>query len=161
MGKSVTLGELKKELKQALKPMATKNELERLATKKDLERLATKKDLEGLATKQELEALAATMATKKDLEGLATKKELEGLATKKELEGLATKKEFGELRVELHKSIEMVMTYMDARFTQQSVELARHVQAVLEEVRTMIRAVDDKYADLPGRVSRLEEDRGY
>lgn len=39
---------------------------------------------------------------------------------------------------------------------QLSIELARHVQASNEEMRTQVAAVDDKYADLPERVTRLE-----
>jgi chromosome segregation ATPase len=35
-------------------------------------------------------------------------------------------------------------------------ELARHAQANHEASRTLLAAIDDKYADLPGRVSRLE-----
>jgi hypothetical protein len=35
-------------------------------------------------------------------------------------------------------------------------ELARHAKAIQESLATQISAMDDKYADLPGRVNRLE-----
>ena len=35
-------------------------------------------------------------------------------------------------------------------------ELARHAGALYESMSTLISASDEKYADLPGRVSRLE-----
>jgi hypothetical protein len=35
-------------------------------------------------------------------------------------------------------------------------ELARHTRAIQEAMATQISVVDEKYADLPGRVSRLE-----
>ena len=38
-----------------------------------------------------------------------------------------------------------------------SQELARHVNVILEAVRTEISVVDQKYADLPARVTALEE----
>jgi chaperonin cofactor prefoldin len=35
-------------------------------------------------------------------------------------------------------------------------EVARHIRAVLESMSTQISAVDDKYTDLPARVTHLE-----
>ena len=35
-------------------------------------------------------------------------------------------------------------------------ELARHTRASYEDASTQISVIDEKYADLPGRVSRLE-----
>lgn len=96
-----------------------------------------------------IERAIAPLATKKELADAIT-----SLATKQELETAIS-----DAKIELHGAIATVMKHMDARFTQQSQELARHVQAILEEMRTMIRAVDDKYADLPERVSRLEAER--
>ncbi len=40
-----------------------------------------------------------------------------------------------------------------------SIELAQHTRAILEAMRTEIRGIDDKYADLPGRVAKLEARR--
>ena len=36
------------------------------------------------------------------------------------------------------------------------VELARHTQAILEVLQGRVSAFDEKYTDLPGRVTRLE-----
>jgi len=43
-----------------------------------------------------------------------------------------------------------------ALFERLLTELARHVKAVQESLPTQISAIDDKYADLPARVSHLE-----
>jgi hypothetical protein len=40
-----------------------------------------------------------------------------------------------------------------------STEVARHTNAVLEHIRTMITVVDEKYKDLPARVTKLEQAR--
>jgi hypothetical protein len=37
-----------------------------------------------------------------------------------------------------------------------SVDLARHVKAIQEQLSIQVSTIDDKYADLPGRVSHLE-----
>jgi hypothetical protein len=44
----------KEDIKQAIAPLATKEELKTLATKEELKNLATKEDLQLLATKEEL-----------------------------------------------------------------------------------------------------------
>jgi hypothetical protein len=36
------------------------------------------------------------------------------------------------------------------------VDLARHARTAYESMSPLISAIDEKYADLPGRVSRLE-----
>lgn len=36
------------------------------------------------------------------------------------------------------------------------VELARHTKAIYESMSTQVSVIDEKYADLPRRVSRLE-----
>jgi hypothetical protein len=38
-----------------------------------------------------------------------------------------------------------------------SQELAQHANAIIEAVRVQIAAVDEKYADIPGRVTALEQ----
>ena len=43
-----------------------------------------------------------------------------------------------------------------ARFTELSAELARHAQAIHEAATRQIAALDDKYSDLPKRMTRLE-----
>jgi hypothetical protein len=60
----VTLGILRKELKDELRGYATKEDLKKFATKEDLKRFATKDDLKKFATKS-------------DLKGFVTKKYLD------------------------------------------------------------------------------------
>lgn len=45
---------------------------------------------------------------------------------------------------------------MECRFDELKVDLARHANAIQENVAQQIRAIDDKYKDLPGRVAVLE-----
>jgi len=154
MSTPVTRGELREEidrlkhdsnqhLRETLAAFATKVDLEAFATKVDLEAFATKADLEAFATKADLEAFA----TKADLEAFATKADLEAFATKTDLEiwggALLARIEQGERRLE-------------ATEQRLSTELARHAQAILEAMQSQISASHDRYADLPGRVSRLE-----
>jgi hypothetical protein len=122
---------LRREFAAQFATVATKAELEKLA-------LATKAELEKLATKAELEKLA--LATKAELEKLATKAELEKLATKKELDLWG-----GALREQMKEMEERLV-----------VELARHTKASAEQMSRDISVIDQKYADLPGRVSMLE-----
>ena len=84
---------------------------------------------------------------------------------------LATKAEFeiwGGALLERIKSSEQQLTERIDRTEQQlieridrteqrlQVELARHAGALYESMATLISASGEKYADLPGRVSRLE-----
>ena len=46
--------------------------------------------------------------------------------------------------------------HIDRGHQQLQIDLARHANALHESMATMVRGVDDKYADLPGRVGRLE-----
>jgi hypothetical protein len=41
-------------------------------------------------------------------------------------------------------------------YQQLQIDLARHINALHESMMTMLRSHDEKYTDLPGRVSRLE-----
>jgi hypothetical protein len=146
MSAPVTRGELRDELKllrtefkQLVAPLATKAELAPLATKAELAPLATKAELEAavakLATKAELEAAVAKLATKAELaEAIAP------LATKAELEIC-----FGAL-----------LARTDRMQRELQLDLARHANALHEWLTSMLRAHDEKYADLPARVNRLE-----
>jgi hypothetical protein len=49
-----------------------------------------------------------------------------------------------------------LLARMDAMRTELVTEIARQSRAAMEWRRDQFRAVDDKYADLPGRVTRLE-----
>ena len=99
-------------------------------------------ELANLATKAELEAAVANLATKAELEAAVA-----NLATKAELENLATKAElwWGALLARIDSGEQRMLT-----------ELARHARAIQETISTQVSVIDEKYADLPGRVSRLE-----
>lgn len=49
-----------------------------------------------------------------------------------------------------------LLARIDRTHQQLQIDLARHANALHESMATMIRAIDDKYTDLPGRVGRLE-----
>jgi hypothetical protein len=97
---------------------------------------------------------------KQQLEPLATKAELEPLATKAELKPLATKVELefwgGALLARLESSERRLLEHIDRGEQRLHAELARHANALHESMARMISTIDDKYADLPGRVNRLE-----
>jgi hypothetical protein len=167
MAAPLTRGEFQEELARALAPLATKAELEPLATKADLEQriapLATKAELEPLATKADLEQRIAPLATKAELEQriapLATKADLEQriapLATKVELDlwggALLARIESGEKRL-----VERITESINQAEQRLLAELARHTRAMQEGLSKQVTVIDEKYADLPGRVNRLE-----
>jgi hypothetical protein len=97
-----------------------------------------------LATKQELEHAVSQLATKQEL-GHAVSQ----LATKQEL-GHALEMWGGALLARLEP-----LQGMEQRLL---AELARHTKASQESMSKEISVVDEKYADLPGRVSRLESE---
>jgi hypothetical protein len=176
MATPLTRGEFREELERALAPLATKAELEPLATKAELEPLATKADLEQriapLATKADLEQRIAPLATKAELEqriaSLATKEELARaiapLATKAELVPLATKVDLeiwgGALLARIESGEKRLVERITESINQAEQrllgELARHTRALFESMSTLVSPIDEKYADLPGRVRRLE-----
>lgn len=78
-------------------------------------------------------------------------------------------------RRELHEALDLwagaILSQMSAQFAQAdarfaameqrisqrlSEEMSRHIRASEENTRTLIAALDDKYRDLPPRVTRLE-----
>jgi hypothetical protein len=144
----------KADLEAAFAPLATKAELGQLATKAELHAA-----IEPLATKAELHAAIEPLATKAELVPLATKAELyaaiEPLATKAELVPLATKAELALLptRVEMHAALE-AWAYRLREIINQ--DIARHIGAAMEQMQVWISTLDEKYADLPGRVSAIE-----
>jgi chromosome segregation ATPase len=99
-----------------------------MATKADLAQMATKADLAQMATKADLDQRFAQMVTKADLD-----QRLAQMATKADLEIWG-----GAL-------LERLLT-----------ELARHTKASQEALAAQISAIDDKYADVPARLNRLE-----
>ncbi len=129
MSKPVTRGELLEELQASEIRLEAKLEAK-------LEQKLEQKLEEKLDAK--LDAKLANYATKADLE-------IWGGA-------LAARTSALETRVDL--GFRELSTRIDGLYG----ELARHTRAILESMSTQISAVDDKYADLPGRVSRLERD---
>jgi hypothetical protein len=146
MSAPVTRGELQEELKllrgelqQAVEPLATKTELQQA--------------VEPLATKTEFQQAVALLATKAELQQAVAL-----LATKVELEmwggALLERIDSGERRMQAleHRLIERI-----ERMQQQlQTDLARHANALHESMAALIHGHDDKYKDLPPRVSRLE-----
>jgi hypothetical protein len=163
MSTPVTRGELQEEfmklrqdLQQALVPLATKADLEPLATKAELVPIATKAELVPIATKAEL----VPLATKAELVPLATKAELSPLATKADLAPLATKVELemwgGALLARIQADKRELAARIELSEQRLLAELARHATAFQEWTSSMITVIDEKYADLPSRVGRLE-----
>ena len=98
--------------------------------------LATKAELAPLATKAELAAAIAPLATKTELEhwGGALLARIESL--ERRFDGF--ERRFDGLEQRLHA------------------ELARHATAMCEMMSKQISVIDERYADLPPRVHRLE-----
>jgi hypothetical protein len=153
----------KAEIQEAIAPLATKAEIAQLATKAEIAPLATKAEIAQLATKVEI----AQLATKVELAQLATKVEMAQLATKAEIAQLATKVELelwgGALLARIQSSEQGMKELFSATQRQISAtqwqlqeDLARHAGALHESMLALITAHDDKYADLPDRVARLE-----
>lgn len=157
MAGAVTRSELRRELKRFPTKQDLKRDLKRFATKRDLRRFATKQDLKRFATKQDLERFA----TKQDLKRFITKDDARAFLTKKDAAAFATKLDLelwaGALELRLHERSEQMLAAQEERlFTRLSAEIARLVRSVEESMRGAIAAVDEKYADLPGRVRALE-----
>ena len=96
-----------------------------------------------LATKRELQEAIAPLATKVELRE-AIAKAVAPLATKVELEIWG-----GALMARMDTQLEGLRRDLQSDF-------ARHANAIFESAQAMIRALDDRYTDLPGRVTKLE-----
>ena len=103
-----------------------------------------------MATKADLAQLEAKMATKADLVQLEAK-----MATNlAQLEAkMATKADLAQLEAKMAYKLDL---WGGALFERLLTELARHIKASQEALSTQISTIDDKYADLPARVSHLE-----
>jgi hypothetical protein len=99
----------------------------------------------------ELKAELAPLATKAELAPLATKAELEPLATKARARDLG-----GALLTRIESSERRLIERIDGTEQRLNAELARHAGALHESMSARFVAGDEKYADLPGRVNRLE-----
>jgi len=112
------------------------------ATKQDLERFATKQDLERFATKQDLERFA----TKQDLERYVTTERFDRFVAKSE----------DTTRV-LLTAIESNRQAIASLSRDLHADVAQFASSIVEQIRSYIATLDDKYRDLPDRVSRLED----
>ena len=163
--------------------MSESSEMDQPVTRREL-----REDLANFPTKAELREELANFPTKAELrEELAnfpTKAELrEEFATKAEL-----REELGSLKAELREELaskldlqtmtRLLLCEMDSRETRLRADmaaqfehfehrivttlrddLAHHFRAAEESMRSQISALDEKYADLPGRVTALEARR--
>jgi len=125
----------------------------RKVLREELSKFATKDDLTTFATKDDL----TKFATKEDLSRFATKEDLSRFATKEDLDKLDVKVEtyFGALHerlVVVEKTLATVVAMLQAL----PAEIARQIRALDEQFRGYLTVIDDKYKDLPERVSRLE-----
>jgi hypothetical protein len=82
------------------------------------------------------------MASKADLAQMASKADLAQMASKADLAQMASK---ADLAIWGGALLKRLLT-----------DLARHTKAIQEAMSTQISTFDDKYADLPARVSHLE-----
>jgi hypothetical protein len=94
--------------------------------------------------KEELKQLRSELATKAELQQAA-------LAARAELQQVAQ-----AARADLEIWGGALLEHIGQLHKQLQIDLARHANALHESMATMIRGLDDKYVDLPGRVGRLE-----
>jgi hypothetical protein len=141
MSEPVTKQELKEELHRAVSTLATKDEVSKLATKDELASAVSK-----LATKEELASAVSKLATKDELREAVSK-----LATKDALNDAV-----GALLAMIQNLSTQVVANTNA-IQALSRELAGHASALRESMSSEISVVDEKYKDLPSRVSRLEQ----
>jgi hypothetical protein len=85
------------------------------------------------------------------------RKELERFATKDDVAACATKDDLAIWAGALeHRIIGRVGELMQTQFTQLTADIARQINAILTLSRHEIVVLDEKYQDLPDRVTRLE-----
>jgi hypothetical protein len=125
-------------------------------------------DMSNPVTRDELRAELAPLATKAELAPLATKAAIAPLATKAELQAFKIEFEFWSggllarlqrmegLQQGLQQELQQGFQRMEGLEQRLAAELARHTRASLESMSTQISVIEEKYADLPPRVSRLE-----
>jgi chromosome segregation ATPase len=118
--------------------------------REEIQRLDLRLDHLDQKLEQRLAGLEAKMATKADLAQLeaTTKADLAQLEAK-----MATKADLAQLEAKMATKLDL---WGGALFERLLTELARHTKAVQEMLSTQVSTFDDKYADLPARVSHLE-----
>lgn len=138
MSTPVTRGELREEL--AVFGQELRQEFRRdFVTKAEFQ-----EEVARLATKEELRQEVAKLATKEEL-----RQEVAKLATREELEHWGG-------------ALHALLVRMDQRIDQLRLDvqtdIARQMGVLQEWFSRAISTIDDKYADLPGRVARVEEE---
>jgi hypothetical protein len=116
--------------------------------REEIQRLDLRLDRLDQKFEQRLAEMATQMATKADLDRLDQKFEqrFAQMATKADLAQMATQMATkADLEIWGGALLERLLT-----------ELARHTKASQEALSTQVSTFDDKYADLPARVSHLE-----
>ena len=145
--------------------MSAPNPSKERVTRADLEAA-----IEPLATKVELEAASEPLATKLALEPLATKVALDALRTDLKTEIQQVQVSVEELRSSAAAEFALVRAEMVTKERFEDVtravlvgiesvrtDLVQHVNTILTRVTDEIAVVDEKYADLPERMTALEE----
>jgi hypothetical protein len=79
------------------------------------------------------------------------REEIAQLATKAELEIWG-----GALLARIESGEQRLLKHIDSSEQRLLVEVARHIRASQEEMSRQLSVIDEKYADLPSRMSRLE-----
>jgi chaperonin cofactor prefoldin len=98
--------------------------------------------------------LATEMATKADLAQLEAKMATNFAQLEARLEAkMATKADLAQVATQMAYNLDL---WGGALFERLLTELARHTRASQEAMSTQISTFDNKYADLPARVSHLE-----
>jgi hypothetical protein len=101
----------------------------------DMERPVTRREL-----KEELGKFEARLDAKLDAK----------------LDRVEAKAEFARIDAKIEAWGGALLARMDAMMIEMRADMARHTKAAMEWALEQFRAVDDKYADLPRRVTRLE-----
>ena len=173
MSTPVTRGEFAQfeiRLEQRLAQLATKADIAELATKAEIAQLATstKTEIAQLATSTKTEIAQLATSTKTEIAQLATSSKTEiaqlAISTKTEIAQLATstKAEIAQLATKAELELwggallARLLDRIDSSEQRLLAELARHTRASYEDMSTQISVIDEKYADLPPRVSKLE-----
>ena len=139
-------------------PPPRKQPMTRADLKGELARYPTKADLKADIQQVQVSVEELRVSSKADLDR-NTRALMEGIeGVRRDLTA-----EIHSVRADLTTEIHNVRTEMRTGFasvrTEVATDVARHANRIIEEITARITVVDDKYADLPERVSRLEARR--
>ena len=135
----------KRDLHDAIKNLATKDEIGILATKEEIGTLATKDEIGKLATKEEI----GNLATREEIKKFATKDEL-----KDQIEGLRTEltQKIDTVKVEITTELSQKM---DEKFDNFKDQIIRAFRMTEGNIRKDCAHVDE-VAAIDNRLSRVE-----